>query len=661
MAQVNTEPLANWEPREDISVERNLYQPNGLLSTFATTETIEPQQQAPFASIKGESISENYTTASPTWNPSSLTVGHLSTGDSPAITSDSELCGHLPKDLATVPYSMSGQSMTLKSSVVGGGPLGIDYSADSMLFNSPMTMSASLSAAVSTPALVPTAPPSYFAFGSTTSTTPMAMHLSTHSSPASQHIDLLNNANISPFDRIPSTAISSVDCAPSFASAMSTPAPSRLQFAIPTRNYSGRTDLASELKIVTKPPMMHSKSAIFATHGPGMANSSNSDSRFSSSDQSGHGLATQPPLSAGSRPDNALFPSLLHRICMDPNMNDVAYWDEDNHVCIPVIENLRVQLNIMGMTANHTDSLQKNFNDYQFNRRTDQRRVRHTTEVAIVKFYNPNFLPDREDLLHLVVRKSALKKLQNTANQRDRPSTSSSSRKKARVPSVRTNGQRGVRQSVSERSNPYSRHGSGESNHMSAFQLPVSPMSHFPPHSAPSPTNQLQPMYHNGEPSTMMMPLGVHSVGFGIGQPASAGDRPESALISPTTSGSYAQQPFYMGHAPPAFGFHGGMAQPHTSLTPIQSQYTPAFPSGHSYPRHPSLQASPQYQPQPALHNEYSDGYNTTSYHQLAQHGQQQQHPAHIPQQQYHLFANSNDLSSEYSPPRVLNSGNYPM
>ncbi|KAJ2068831.1 hypothetical protein GGH13_004758, partial [Coemansia sp. S155-1] len=635
--------------------ERNLYQSNGLLSTFDTAETIESQQQASFASIKSELISENYNTASPTWNPSSLTVGHLSSADSPAITSDSELCGHLPKDLATVPYSMSGQSMTLKSSVVGGGPLGIDYSADSILFNSPMPMSASLTASVSTPALVPA--PSYFTFGSTASTTPMAMHLSTHSSPASQHIDLLNQANISPFDRISSTAINSVDCAPSFASAMSTPAPSRLQFAVPTRNYSSRTDLASELKIVTKPPMMHSKSAIFATHGPGMANSS--DSRFSSSDQSGHGLATQPPLSAGSRPDNALFPSLLHRICMDPNMNDVAYWDEDNHVCIPVIENLRVQLNIMGMTANHTDSLQKNFNDYQFNRRTDQRRVRHTTEVAIVKFYNPNFLPDREDLLHLVVRKSALKKLQNTANQRDRPSTSASSRKKARVPSVRTNGQRGVRQSASERTNPYSRHGSGESSHMSAFQLPVSPMGHFPPHSASSPTNHLQPMYHGGEPSTMMMPLGVHPVGFGLGQPASAGDRTDSALMSPSTPGSYAQQPFYMGHAQPAFGIHNVMAQPHSGLTPIQGQYAPAFPSGPAYPRHPSLQGSPQYQPQPPLHNEYSDGYNTTGYHQLAQHGQQ--HPAHIPQQQYHLFANSNDLSSEYSPPRVVNSGNYPM
>ncbi|KAJ2817387.1 hypothetical protein FBU31_006246, partial [Coemansia sp. 'formosensis'] len=291
---------------------------------------------------------------------------------------------------------------------------------------------------------------------------------------------------------------------------------------------------------------------------------------------------------------------------MDPNMDDIAYWDEDNHVCIPVIENLRVQLNIMGMTANHTDSLQKNFNDYQFNRRTDQRRVRHTTEVAIVKFYNPNFLPEREDLLHLVVRKSALKKLQNTTGQRERPSSSTASRKKARVPSVRTNGQRGARQSVAERGNPYSRHGSGESSHMSAFQLPVSPMGHFTPHSAPSPSNQLQPMYHGGEPSTpaMMMPLDVHSVGFGIASSVSAGDRADSTLISPATTGPYAQQqPFYMGHAPPAFGLHNVMAPPHAGLTPIQSHYAPAFPSSHAYPRHPSLQASPQYQPQPALHN----------------------------------------------------------
>ncbi|KAJ1821921.1 hypothetical protein LPJ60_002324 [Coemansia sp. RSA 2675] len=558
---------------------------------------------------------------------------------------------------------MSGQSMALKSSVVGGGPLGIDYGADSMLFHSPIPMPAALSTSVSAPALVPTSQ-SYFTFGSSSATTPMAIHMSTNSSPTSQHTGLLNHSNVSPFDRIPSNGMNSVDCTPSFAAALPSPLQSRQQFLVPARSYSSRSDLASDLKIVTKPPMLHSKSAIYTAPNSATATSGNGDSRFSSIDQSGHGLAAHPPLSAGARPDSALFPSLLYRICMDPNMDHIAYWDEENHVCIPVIENLRVQLNVMGMTANHTDSLQKNFNDYQFNRRTDQRRVRHTTEVAIVKFYNPSFLPDREDLLHLVVRKSALKKLQNTANQRDRPSASTS-RKKPRVPSVRTNGQRSARQSGTERSNPYSRHGSGEATHVSAFQLPISTLGHFPPHSASSPSSQLQPMYHSGESSAsaMMMPLGVHSVGFGMPPPASAGERADSALLPPATSGSYAQQPFYMGHQQPAFGLHNVIAQPHSGLTPIQSQYTPAFPSGHaSYPRHANLQASPQYQPQSALNGEYSDSYGAASYQQLAQHGQQQpQQQAQIPQQQYHLFGSSNDLASEYSPPRTVSSGNYPM
>ncbi|KAJ2817388.1 hypothetical protein FBU31_006247 [Coemansia sp. 'formosensis'] len=220
---------------------------------------------------------------------------------------------------------MSGQSMALKSSVVGGGPLGIDYSADSMLFNSPMIVSAAMSASGSASALVPTTQ-SYFSFGST-ATTPMGMHLSTHSSPTSQHIDLLNHANISPFDRIPNSAMTSVDGDPSFASTISAPVVPRSQFFNAPRNYSNRSELASELKIVTKPPLTHSKSSLFASHGSGMASSSNSDSRFSSADQSGHGLAAQPPLSAGARPDNALFPSLLHRydasLCICVNVCNV--------------------------------------------------------------------------------------------------------------------------------------------------------------------------------------------------------------------------------------------------------------------------------------------------------------------------------------------------
>ncbi|KAJ2878492.1 hypothetical protein IWW38_006308, partial [Coemansia aciculifera] len=335
------------------------------------------------------------------------------------------------------------QAMTLKPLVVGGGSLGLDYSTET-LFNSPMNMTAVLPTSAS--AAMPTAAHSYFGFGSA-STTPMAMHTSTNSSPISHNVDLLNHANVSPFDRIPSSAAGALECAPAFSSTMSTPSLSRQQFAMPMRNCSSRTDLASELRIDTKPQLVHSKSTSFVSHGQGMATSS--DSRVGSSDLPGHGPSTQSPLPANTRSDMVFFPSLLHKICMDPSLDHIAYWDEENHVCIPVIENLRIQLNAIGMTANHTDSLQKNFNDYQFSRRTDQRRVRHTTEVAIVKFYNPNFLPGRKDLLHLIVRKSALKKIQNNASQRD---GDSSSRKKKRVPSVRTTGPRGARP------NPYARH-----------------------------------------------------------------------------------------------------------------------------------------------------------------------------------------------------------
>ncbi|KAJ2583220.1 hypothetical protein GGH95_001116 [Coemansia sp. RSA 1836] len=673
MAQVKAEPLTNWEAREDTLAERSLCQPSGLLSACDTAETIDPQQQAPFVAIKGELIPEAYTTvSSPTWHPASLTAVQLPSSDSPAIASDGGFCGHLPKDIATMPYSMPPQSMTLKSSVVGGGPLGLDYGAESLMFNSPMNMSSVMPGSAST--AMPTASQSYFGFGSAAAT-PMAIHASTHSSPTSQHVDLLNHANVSPFDRIPSSAISPMDCAPSFASAMSTPMMSRQQFVIPARNCSSRTDLASELKIDTKPQLTHSKSTNFISHGSGMTTPSNSDGRFGSSDQSGHGLVTQPPLSAGSRADLVFFPSLLYRICMDPSMDHIAYWDEENHVCIPVIENLRVQLNIIGMTANHTDSLQKNFNDYQFSRRTDQRRVRHTTEVAIVKFYNPNFLPGRDDLLPLIVRKSALKKLQNGTSQRDRPSASTSSRKKKRVPSVRTNGQRGARQPATDRANPYLRHGPSEPSQMPGFQIPASPVGHFSYHSAQSPAGQMQPMYHHShhnsssEPSSaaMVMPLGVHSMGFGIAPPMSMGDRAESALMSPVTSTPYSHQPFYMEHAPSAFGLHSIMPQSHSGLTPIQSQYTPGFPSGgHStYSRHQSLQASPQYQPQSAPHSEYPDAYGSNGYHHLSPPShqqppyqpQQQQQQTHIPQNHYHLFANSANLSSEHSPPRAVNGG----
>ncbi|KAJ2742195.1 hypothetical protein GGI20_004656 [Coemansia sp. BCRC 34301] len=667
MAQVKTESLSSWESREDTLTKHSPRQNSSLYSACDTAETIDPQQQPPFAAIKGELLQNPYTSSA--WPTDSLTAAQLSSNNSPATASDGELCGHLPKAIATMPYSMPGQSMTLKPSVVGGGHLGLDYGAESLLFGSSMNM---VDVLPSASAAMPSASQSYFGFGST-ATTPLDVHPSTHSSPTSQHVGLLNDANVSPFSRIPSSAINSVECAPPFASTMSTPMLSRQQFAMPARNCLSRADLPSELKIDTKPQLTHSKSTSFVMHGSGMETPSNDDSRFCNSNQSGHGLATQSQLSASTRSDLVFFPALLHRICMDPSMDHIAYWDEDNHVCIPTIENLRVQLNMIGMTANHTDSLQKNFNDYQFSRRTDQRRVRHTTEVAIVKFFNPNFLPGREDLLPLIVRKSALKKLQSGGNQRDRPSASAPARKKKRVPSVRTNGQRGPRQAAADRANPYMRHGPAEPNQMSEFQMPVSPMGHFSHHSAQSPVGQMQPMYHHhsSEPSSasMVMPLGVHPMGFGIPSSIQMGDRAEPPLMSPVTT-PYSQQPFYMENAPSAFGLHSIMPQSHSGLVPIQSQYTPGFPSGShsSYSRHQSVHASPQYQPQSTTHSEYTDVYGSNSYHlspnnhqqslNQPQQQQQQQH-SHASQSHYHLFANSTDLASEYSSPRPMNGSGH--
>ncbi|KAJ2770381.1 hypothetical protein IWQ57_002689, partial [Coemansia nantahalensis] len=152
--------------------------------------------------------------------------------------------------------------------------------------------------------------------------------------------------------------------------------------------------------------MTHSEPATASIHGAGMGCTGSTDSGIHSADVLGFGLATRPS-SSGNKDSSAMFP-----ICEDPLLNDISYWGEKNFVCIPDMEKLRLKLNELGMTANHTDSLQKNFNDYQFKRQTDQRRIRHTNERAIVKFSNDNFLPGREDLLINVVRKSAIKKNQ---------------------------------------------------------------------------------------------------------------------------------------------------------------------------------------------------------------------------------------------------------
>ncbi|KAJ1792168.1 hypothetical protein LPJ59_004876, partial [Coemansia sp. RSA 2399] len=343
-------------------------------------------------------------------------------------------------------------------------------------------------------------------------------------------------------------------------------------------------------------------------------------------------------------------------VCEDPRLHNIAYWDEKSNVCIPVMETLRKTLNSMGMTAHHTDSLQKNFNDYQFKRMTDQRRTRHTNQHGVVKFQNPNFLPGRPDMLNNIVRKSALKK-QQSVNSRDRANSGPFNRKKTRSSSVRQANGRSVRQPMDERMNPYMRYGHVEQNAMHVLPISTSPSNTFQSHHHGSQANAISQMYNPGDQSGMIMPIDVQNFGFNIQQPAGMGEQVNQSLFQ-TSSSQYQHSPFYVDQNQPNLAMQNFMPP---SQTPFPSNYSQNHGSNvapaQSY-QHSDFALPPQYQQTHA--SEFGHGHQQNysplslsqqGYTEAHQHGYYSQHQISTP--------GYTGAGSESAAPDAMNNGGY--
>ncbi|KAJ2777977.1 hypothetical protein H4R18_004877 [Coemansia javaensis] len=426
----------------------------------------------------------------------------------------------------------------------------------------------------------------------------------------------------------------------------------------------------------------HTGSLSAGVHGSGMR-STDSDNSVPSTARtsSGFGLAGRPS-SSGGRNENLLFPVLLHRICEDPLMDDIAYWDASNFVCIPSMEQLRLKLNALGMTANQDDSLQKNFNDYQFKRQTDQRRIRHTNERAIIKFSNENFLPGREDLVHRISRKSAVKKQQNSGA-RDRAAaaaaggggggSASGTRRKARVPSLRQGASRGQRQPAADRANPYARPLTAEQSPVSGFPMPMSPVHPFPPHQGPG-SASVPPLYSSSEVPGVLMPFNVSGLEFGAPHAVSIADRADPVLMATTAASAaaaaYSHAPLYNMDGSPSLVVHGLMHQPGMGLPPqFHGPYSGSIPQQqhhhhqqqqqqHHYhmahvPQYSHHEHSPHQMPMLAGGGDQHHPHASFALPPLLPHPQQQQQQQQQPAQhhQYQVFASPGDMHSSLTPP----------
>ncbi|KAJ2680241.1 hypothetical protein GGI25_000834 [Coemansia spiralis] len=516
----------------------------------SSTDSTMAGSASPVSSAGKGAIASGYSSSVTTWAPATLEISGLDAAKA-ALAADSSDNNspsfHTNTSAALMPYPTPEQ-VSLKASEFASS-FGFDYGNTSMGFDS-ANMSASAnempaakSLAISTSIAGLNSQPDLTA----EITPPPALHISLHTPPQSLS-NVMNNQDVSPVCTMPETvalAPQAMGDTHSISSVLHSGATSMLPPLSSMDVGAGISSFAAEMPLDSRSSFMHVNSYGSSQNGSGMENAGNSSAGFSSADNNfgQHGLATRRPSpNSGIRTDSALFPSLLHRICEDHAFDKIAYWDENNYVCIPVMETLRVQLNNMGMTAHHTDSLQKNFNDYQFKRMTDQRRIRHTSEQGIVKFQNPNFLPGREDLLHLVVRKSALKKLQN-ANGRDRIGGNSVSRKKSKT-SVRQASGRAMRMSISERMNPYSRFGNVDPNSLSGFQMPLSPTSSFQSQHGSHP-GSISQVYSTSDNSNVLMPIGVQDLGFGIQNHVGVNDNVDQSML-PANTAQYFQPQFYM-------------------------------------------------------------------------------------------------------------------
>ncbi|KAJ1901966.1 hypothetical protein LPJ66_000362 [Kickxella alabastrina] len=581
MNHVKTEQHSLWELRGDHSAY-----------SVATTQE-QPAQQH---------------TASSNKHVSSVAPTPSIAASSAEVNSNPNVNTNMSVETASMPYKALGQPMSVRNSAIAGS-IPMAYNAPSMMFNpnSLVVSSATIVAALTT-GMGSTLPSmSSMSEFATAANTPSGNNLSTQSSPALAHSSMLNHGHGSPLGMLSTSMYPSMPSIPSMSTMLPMPI-SRDEMLMNVRTNPGLSTMNSELSIDTRHQVLHSKSSNASLGGNGM--SSCSENGFNSGDNTVYGSVIN-----GSpgiiKSDPQLFPSLLHRICEDRSMDNIAFWDESNYVCIPAMETLRLQLNNMGMTANHTDSLQKNFNDYQFFRRTDQRRIRHTSEQGIVKFSNVNFLPGREDLLHMVVRKSALKKLQNGVA---RASGTPAKGKKVKPASTRQGGVRAQRQSTSERLNPYSRYASADSRHVNGFAMPITPGASFP---SQHPPNNL---YSGAADSAgLQMPMGVMQPAFGLPPSMSVMDRADPSMISQPNQ-PYPNSSFTFEQNPSGFVLPSILSQQQMQLSPsAQNQYT-----------------SPLAVPQQMQPQQYQEQYSYP-----------QQHEYHHPQEfqaQYHVFAPAGEI-----------------
>ncbi|PIA19243.1 hypothetical protein COEREDRAFT_84549 [Coemansia reversa NRRL 1564] len=624
---------------------------------------------SPYAAINGNpSLGSGTIAVSSTWQPVAPSMAKLSI-NSGVGPSDSLMQGALVGSMSTTAYPTPSQSIAQKTTTVGY-PLNPGYSGHSAMFapasfanpGGDMSKFTTAIGAALTRELPATTSHSEFA---TAATTPLGIRNSSNSSPLSLHNVVLNHTSVSPTGLISSAPLQPHEGMVSISSAIPPP----LGIHPHSASVSRLDELAGGgLGMRGHPSLTQSEPTSASLHGTGMTHAGSNENEISSADSLGQGLATAQPASAGIRTESALFPSLLHRTCEDPAFDSIAYWDENNFVCIPVMENLRVQLNSLGMTANHTDSLQKNFNDYQFKRQTDQRRIRHTSEQGIVKFSNANFLPGREDLLHLVVRKSALKKLQGSATRERQNASTPAPRKKVKPPSMRQSGPRASRASTSERLNPYTRYMQVEAGQAPGFTMPMSPMvGTFHAQQAPGPAG-IPPLYTSSEGPGLVVPFGVPPLGFSIQQHMPMPERADQMLVS-STGQNYPQPPFYIDHA--SSGFIPGFMQSNVSLAgPMQGRFSPSLSQPSSHPQHQSSQALPPPHQQHFLHQEHSPhelalqsnggDANMDSYHHSHPH-QFTLQPPQMQQHQYQLFAPpAGELPMQPTPPRIISGRNSP-
>ncbi|KAJ2225976.1 hypothetical protein IWW45_007655 [Coemansia sp. RSA 485] len=511
MDHIDSEQPMTWNAHEESGVFAT-----PLRQDQNTQESIVPSynpasaaSKPPFHSSKSDSLSTDI--AGVNWEAADL-LNKNSRSKSSELSKASDLDTHLPTETLSVSFVNLSQPMPIKASALSG-PVGIAYDSSSLMF-AQNDISVSAADVVSTLATAITSAMSSSTLNAFSTTAGMATenYSSINSSPLFNHSGVASQKSSSP-SILSGSTYPTMTSVPTLPAVLPMPLSREDLLEDARKNNVHLAPMDRNLSVDTRYSVMHSKTLSGPMQGSEVLQNGGESGYPNSADSTGYNISTDRNAGSGMKTDASLFPSLLHRICEDHTLDSIAYWDENSYVCIPVMENLRLQLNTMGMTANHTDSLQKNFNDYQFFRRTDQRRIRHTSELGIVKFSNPSFLPGREDLLHLIVRKSALKKMQNGVS---RTGGSLGSRKKSKG-SVRQGSMRMSRQSTFERMNPYARFTASESSGMQGFPLP-----------AVSASSTMSSNQHN-----ISMSMGMLQPDFGIQSSMSMMERTDLPMISP--------------------------------------------------------------------------------------------------------------------------------